>query len=68
VPRLEELRAQWFEAPDLEAQKRICAEMQRVFFEQPTYIPLGAYYESTATRRLQGVRMGFVQFYDVRPA
>lgn len=68
APRLEALRDQWFDAPDLDTQKKICAEIQRVFFEEPTYLPLGAYYEATATRKLQGVRMGFAQFYDVQPA
>ena len=67
-PKLEALRDQWFDAPDVARQKQICAEIQRVFFEDPTYLPLGAYYEATATRKLQGVRMGFAQFYDVRPA
>ncbi len=43
APRLEALRDQWFDAPDLAAQQRICAEMQRTFFEDPTYLPLGAY-------------------------
>ena len=67
-PKLEALRNQWFDAPDRAAQQRICAEMQRVFFEDPTYLPLGAYYEATGVRKLQGVRMGFAQFYDVKPA
>ena len=67
-PKLEALRDQWFDAPDLAAQQRICAEMQRVFFEDPTYLPLGAYYEATGTRNLQGIRTGFAQFYDVKPA
>ena len=68
APKLEELRAAWFEAPDTEAQKRICAEIQARFFEDVPYLPLGAYYEATATRRLTGVRTGFVQFYDVQRA
>lgn len=68
APKLEELRAAWFEAPDLAGQQRICADMQREFFADPTYLPLGAYYEATATRRLEGVRTGFVQFYDVKRA
>ena len=65
---LGELRAQWFAAPDLAAQKAICAEIQRQFFVDVPYLPLGAYYESTAYRGLTGVRSGFPQFYDVRPA
>ena len=65
APKLETLRAQWFTAPDQAAQKAICAEIQREFLRDPSYLPLGAYYEATATRRLKGVRSGFVQFYDV---
>ncbi len=66
APRLEALRAEWFAAPDLAAQQRICAEMQRQFLVDVPYLPLGAYYEATATRRLTGVRTGFAQFYDVQ--
>lgn len=65
APRLEALRAEWFAAPDLAAQQRICADIQRQFFVDVPYLPLGAYYEATATRGLRGVRSGFVQFYDV---
>ncbi|WP_267359962.1 MULTISPECIES: ABC transporter substrate-binding protein [unclassified Methylobacterium] len=68
APRLEELRAQWFAAPDPAAQKAICAEIQRQFFIDVPYLPLGAYYEATASRGLTGLRTGFPQFYDVRPA
>jgi peptide/nickel transport system substrate-binding protein len=67
APRIEELRAAWFAAPDLAAQKKICAEIQRVFFEDPSYVPLGAYYGATAYRGLTGMRRGFAQFYDVQP-
>ena len=66
APRLEELRAAWFAAPDQATQRQICAEIQRQFFQDVPYIPLVAYYEMTAYRRLSGVRMGFAQFYDVR--
>jgi len=68
APRLEALRADWFAAPDLAAQQRICADIQRQFFVDVPYLPLGAYYEATATRRLKGLRSGFVQFYDVERA
>ena len=66
APKLEALRTAWFDAPDLSTQQRICAQIQAQFFEDVPYLPLGAYYEATATRRLDGVRTGFVQFYDVR--
>ena len=55
-------------APDAAAQKAICAEIQRQFFIDVPYLPLGAYYEATAYRGLTGLRTGFPQFYDVRPA
>lgn len=67
-PRLEELRLDWFAAKDLAEQKAICAEIQKQFFVDVPYIPLGAYYEKTAYRGLTGMRIGFAQFYDVKPA
>ncbi len=69
APKLEALRAAWFEAPNLAEQQRICRELQQQFWEDVPYIPLGAYYSSTAYRRtITGVRSGFPQFYDVKPA
>ena len=68
APKLEELRDAWFQAPDLAAQQRVCAEIQRQFFVDVPYLPLGVYYDTTAYRKLQGIRNGFAQFYDVRPA
>ncbi len=65
APKLEALRAAWFEAPDQAAQKAVCADIQRAFWDEVPYLPLGAYYEATATRRLGPMRNGFVQFYDV---
>jgi peptide/nickel transport system substrate-binding protein len=66
APKLEALRTEWFAATDLAAQQRICAEMQRQFFLDPTYVPLGGVFTSTAYRGLQGIRAGFAQFYDVQ--
>lgn len=66
-PRLEELRLAWFAARDPASQKAICAEIQKQFFIDVPYIPLGAYYEKTAYRGIGGMRIGFAQFYDVRP-
>ena len=66
APKLEALRSAWFDAPDLASQQAICAEIQKQFFVDVPYLPLGAYYEATAYRKLEGVRTGFVQFYDVK--
>jgi peptide/nickel transport system substrate-binding protein len=49
--RLEQLRAAWFEAPDLEAQKKIARDIQLQVFEDVPYIPLGAVYGVTALRK-----------------
>lgn len=67
APRLEELRESWFRAPDAADRQRVCLEIQRQFFIDVPYLPLGALYEKTGTRRLKGVRTGFPQFYDVQP-
>lgn len=42
-PRLEELRQQWIDAPDLAAQKAICEDTQRQALVDVPYIPLGAF-------------------------
>ncbi|GGG20888.1 substrate-binding protein [Caldovatus sediminis] len=59
IPKLEELRDAWFDAPDLEAQQRIARDIQRVAMDELPYVPLGAYMSMTALRgdladRVQG--------------
>ena len=49
--RLEQLRLAWFEAADLEVQKKIAREIQLQVFEDVPYIPLGAVYGVTALRK-----------------
>jgi peptide/nickel transport system substrate-binding protein len=66
-PKMEALRSAWFDAPDLEAQQKLCREMQEEFWENPSYVPLGMYDQPTAFRSyLQDVRDGWPQFYGVR--
>ena len=70
-PRLEQLRDAWFEAPTLEAQKAIAAEMQRQLFIDVPYIPLGQYFQPIAYRRtLTGAIAagGVPVFWNVRRA
>jgi len=68
-PRLEELRAAWFEAPDLAAQQRICREMQATMFEDVPYIPLGLIRRAMAWRSdLADMVEGGVVFHGVRRA
>jgi peptide/nickel transport system substrate-binding protein len=69
IPRLEELRDAWFAAPDMAAQKSICADMQRVMLDEVPFIPVGAYYSNTAFRRtLTGRVPGFALYYGLRRA
>lgn len=67
--RLEALRDAWFEAPDLDTQKRIATDLQRQLWEDVPYIPLGQYYQLTSYRsNLQGVLKGIPIFWNVRRA
>jgi peptide/nickel transport system substrate-binding protein len=59
IPKLEELRDAWFDAPDLETQQRIARDIQHVVMDELPYVPLGAYMSMTALRgdlvdRVQG--------------
>ncbi|SDR52929.1 peptide/nickel transport system substrate-binding protein [Rhizobiales bacterium GAS113] len=67
MPKLENLRTQWFDAPDEAAQKRICGEMQQVVFDDVPFYPLGQLYQTTAFKKeLSGVLDGFVLFWNVK--
>ncbi len=67
IPRIEELRQAWFDAPDLPAQQRIAREMQEVAFQEVPYLPLGQYFQATAYRRgLTGVLKGLPLFWNVQ--
>jgi peptide/nickel transport system substrate-binding protein len=66
-PKMEELRAAWFNAPDVPAQKKICEEMQVEFWNSPPYAPLGMYVAPTAFHNyLTDIRDGWPQFYGVK--
>lgn len=63
------MRADWFDAPDLEAQKRAAAEIQRrAMTEVIPYVPLGLFYLPTAFRNtLTGhAKSHFPCFWGVR--
>ena len=66
-PKMEALREAWFDAPDLAAQQKICREMQEEFWQNPSYVPLGLWYQPTGFKSdLVDVRDGWPQFYGVR--
>lgn len=65
-PKMEALRKSWFDAPDLAAQQKVCADMQVQFFQNPSYAPLGMYFQPTCfNSSLQDVPNGIPQFYRV---
>jgi peptide/nickel transport system substrate-binding protein len=69
-PRIEALRDAWFEAPNLDAQKKLCAEMQLQAFQDVPYIPTGQFLQFGAYRRsITGIVKGVPQiFWGVRRA
>ncbi len=61
--KLEALRTQWFEAPDLAAQQKVAAEVQEEAFKEVPYIPTGQFVIPTAYRKnLKGVIVAPVVF------
>ena len=68
-PKIEELRTAWFNAPDLDAQKKIGVEIQLEAFQSVPYYPLGIAQLPTAFRKdITGVPEGFPIFWNVRRA
>ena len=65
-PKIEKLRNQWLDAPDITAQRTIATEMQaQAFIDLPCF-PLGTWYPSTAFRAdLTGVLDGQALFWNV---
>ena len=57
-PGMQTLLTNWFDAPDLPAQKQVAAQMQMRGFEVPPFIPLGQYFVPYAHRANLS---GFVQ-------
>jgi peptide/nickel transport system substrate-binding protein len=65
--RIEALREQWLDAPDLAMQKRLAEELQRQALIDVPYVPLGQVLQATAYRNnITGVLNGFVIFWNVR--
>ncbi|MDR3539273.1 MAG: ABC transporter substrate-binding protein [Acetobacteraceae bacterium] len=69
-PKMDALRSDWFDAPDLPAQKQIADRMQLLGFEDPPFLPLGQYFVPYAYRTgLTGfVRAPITALWNVRRA
>ncbi|MGA0597543.1 ABC transporter substrate-binding protein [Enterovirga sp. CN4-39] len=69
APKLEALRDAWFDAPDLESQKKLARQIQAQVFEDVPYIPLGQYFMNSALQKnLAEFRRGFPLPINVRRA
>ncbi len=66
-PRIEELRQQWLDAPDVAAQKKIAEELQLQALQDVPYVPVGQVLAATAYRdTITGVPNGFAMFWNVK--
>jgi peptide/nickel transport system substrate-binding protein len=67
LPPVQTLIDAWVDAPDLAAQQRIAAEIQRKAFELVPYFPTGQYFQRTACRKdITGIIPGQFVFWNVR--
>jgi peptide/nickel transport system substrate-binding protein len=68
--KMETLRQEWFDAPDLASQQKICREIQRQALEDVLYVPLGQYYQPTAFQNAiaGGMMKAFPIFWSVKRA
>ncbi len=68
-PKVEEYYSAWFEAPDPAAQQKVCDAMQIAFWQDPSFVPMGAYDPPTAYHNyMKDVPDGFPQFYGLKKA
>lgn len=69
LPRIEELRQAWIDAPDPATQKSLAVEIQREVLKEVPYIPLGQYFQPVAVRKsLTDLVTGFPVFWGVKRA
>lgn len=65
--KIEDLRNQWLDAPDLASQKKLAADLQLQALQDVPYVPLGQILQATAyTKNISGVPAGSVLFWNVK--
>jgi peptide/nickel transport system substrate-binding protein len=68
-PKIEALRDQWLDAPDLASQKKIAEQLQLQAFIDVPYVPLGQILQPTVYKTsLTGVLGGSVLFWNLKRA
>ena len=66
LPEGQTLLDAWLDAPDLVAEQRIAAEIQKVALHEVPYLPTGQYFGKTAHRRnIEGLVKGQIAFWNV---
>jgi peptide/nickel transport system substrate-binding protein len=70
APKMEALRQDWFNAPDLATQQKICREIQEEALHEVLYVPTGQYYQPNAFQKSLAANMmkAFPIFWNVRRA
>ncbi len=69
APKIEELRTQWIQAPDADAQKKLAVALQQQALIDVPYVPLGQTFSPTCfARDITAVLNGFVIFWNVKKA
>ncbi|MBE9603368.1 ABC transporter substrate-binding protein [Acetobacteraceae bacterium H6797] len=67
IPEIETLREAWLDAPDLAAQQKICADIQKVAFDKVPYLPTGTYFSKSAWRKnITGILTGQIVFWNMK--
>jgi peptide/nickel transport system substrate-binding protein len=69
-PKMETLRQDWFGAPDLAAQQKVCRDIQTQALHDVLYVPLGQYYQPNAFQKSLSATMmkAFPIFWNVKRA
>ncbi len=66
-PKIEALRTEWIDAPDVEVQKKLAVQLQLQALQDVPYIPLGQnFYKTSYQNDITGILNGFVIFWNVR--
>ena len=67
MPKLDDMRQEWLDAPDVAAQKEICGRIQQDVFDEVPFYPLGQLYLPTAVKQeITGRLDGFALFWNIK--
>ncbi len=65
--KIEELRTQWIDAPELAEKKKLAVDIQKQAFTDLPYLPLGQYFVQTSFKpSITGILQGVPVFWNVK--